>query len=351
MKKSALLITLVLLSSCAEKKGPAAQNVGSTAPSGNILAHFNGEPITDEDIRKVAGPKLAQAEMDLYDARREGIDQLIADKLLEMESKKQGMAKEEFLKKNLFDKIKIEDKDVEKFYNEQKAQMQGKTLDEVKSNIQGFLSRDKSQKIYGDLIAGLQKKAQVEILIQAPRVKIEEGDSPAIGPKDAPITVIEFTDYQCPFCGRSRPTVNQILEEYKGKVRYVLRDFPLSFHQDSEKAHEAAHCAGEQGKYWDMNKKLFSDQQAIKMDDLKKYAADLKLNTTKFNECLDSGKFADKVRQNQEYGEQVGVNGTPAFFVNGRMISGARPFEFRKLPVALRNKLWRQTRCLGGARL
>ena len=340
-----LLSALSVLVACNECKTPSASVAAPTAASatavapvvgspettvsaggGQVLARVNGQDITDEDVKKIAGPKLAQVEMDMYDARKDALDQIIDDRLLEAESKKQGASKADYLKKNVFDKIAIDDKDIQKFYDENKAQMQGKTLDEVKGNIRGYLYRDKHQKVYGDLMAGLRKKSSVAVLIHAPKVAIEEGDNPAIGPKDAPIKVIEFTDYQCPFCGKSRPVVNQMLQEYKGKIRYVLRDFPLSFHKDSIKAHEGARCAGEQNKYWDMNKKLFENQRAITIPDLKKYAEGLKLKMDKFNDCLDSGKYTDIVRQNQEYGEKVGVSGTPAFFINGRMVSGARPF-------------------------
>lgn len=309
---------------------PAPASAATSAPASQavpgVLARIDGQDITDEDVKKAAGPKLQQAEMDLFDARKDAIDQIIDDRLLEEAAKKENVAKADFLKKNVFDKIKIEDKDIEKFYNENKAQMQGKTLDDVKGNIRGYLYREKHQKVYGDLMSGLRKKADVAILIKAPKVEVEEGDNPSIGPKDAPIKIVEFTDYQCPFCGKARPTVNQVLAEYKGKVRYVLRDFPLSFHKDALKAHEAARCAGEQNKVWEMNKKLFDNQRAIKVEDLKKYAGELKLKMEPFNQCLDSGKYAETIRQNQEYGEKVGVSGTPAFFINGRMISGARPF-------------------------
>lgn len=345
MKKALLaFLSLVLLSGCdamckkettaskpsaeppvAAAASPAAPQA-SVAGVSTVLAKINGRDITDEDVKKAAGPKLQQAEMDLYDARKDAIDQIIDDQLIEDSAKKEKVEKADFLKKNVFDKIKIEDKDIEKFYNENKGQMQGKSLEDVKGNIRGYLYREKHQKVYGDLISSLRKKADVAILIKAPKVEIEEGDNPAIGPKDAPVKIVEFTDYQCPFCGKARPTVNQVLAEYKGKVRYVLRDFPLSFHKDSSKAHEAARCAGEQDKYWDMNKKLFDNQMAIKPEDLKKYAEDLKLKMDKFDQCLESGKYADVIKQNQEYGEKVGVSGTPAFFINGRMISGARPF-------------------------
>jgi protein-disulfide isomerase len=306
---------------------PAAAAPAVPSEPGAVLARLNGKDITEEDVKAAAGPKLQQAEMDLYDARKDAIDQIIDDRLIDEAASKEGTPKADFLKKNVFDKIKIDDKDIEKFYNENKAQMQGKKLDDVKGNIRSYLYREQHQKVYGDLISSLRKKAAVAVLIKAPKVEIEEGDNPAIGPKDAPVKIVEFTDYQCPFCGKARPTINQVLSEYKGKVRYVLRDFPLSFHKDALKAHEAARCAGEQDKLWEMNKKLFENQRALKIDDLKKYAGEIKLKMDKFEQCLDSGKFAEAVKQNQEYGEKVGVSGTPAFFINGRMISGARPFS------------------------
>ena len=315
----------------AQKEAPAAATTAATtAPvvaSGNVLARLNGQPITDDDVRKVAGTKLSQAELELYDARKDGLDQIIEDKLLTAEASKQGMSKQDLLKKNITDKIKVEDKDVEKFYKEKQAQMQGKKLEEVKDSIRNMLNREKYQGLYGDLLDKLRNKADLEVMIKAPKVEVDEGEgSPAIGPKDAPVKIVEFTDYQCPFCGRARPTVNQILDTYKGKVRYVLRDFPLSFHKDSFKAHEASHCAADQGKYWELNKKFFENQKEIKIEDIKKHATDLKLNMTTFNQCLDSGKYASKVSADQQYGESVGVSGTPAFFINGRMLSGARPF-------------------------
>lgn len=332
MKRLALVLCVVSVMGCAgsknESAAPTAQPAATPASGGDVLARINGEAITTEDVKKVGGSKLAQAEMELYDVRKDGIDQIIDDKLLDTEAKAQNTTKDELMKKNVNDKIKIEDKEIEKFYNEKKDQMQGKKLDEIKPNIKSYLFRDKFQKAYSEYLGALRKKAKIEMLIKAPKVEVAEGENnPAIGPQDAPIKIIEFTDYQCPFCGRVRETINQVLNQYKGKVRYVLRDFPLSFHQDAVKAHEAAHCAAEQDKYWEMNKKLFSHQQALKVDDLKKYAGEIKLNQKKFDECLDSGKYTQKVNENQAYGETVGVSGTPAFFINGRMLSGARPFE------------------------
>lgn len=322
-----ILFPILLLVACSGSKGPVAPGAGATVPAGAPIATLNGVPITDEDIRKVSGARLGQAEMELYEAREAGVRDLVDDRLLTEEAGRRKVSKEDLLKKEVSSKIKVTDKEVEKFYNEKKPQMQGKKLDEVRGGIRAHLTSDQYQKHYEKLLAGLRKGAKLQLLILAPTIKIDEGDAPAIGPQGAPVRVVEFTDYQCPFCGRSRPTVNQILDTYKGKVRYVLKDFPLSFHKDAFKAHEAAYCAGDQGKYWEMSKKLFGNQREIQVEDLRKYAGDLKLDTKKFNDCLDAGKHADRVRQNQQQGQDVGVSGTPAFFVNGRMISGAQPFE------------------------
>ncbi len=295
-----------------------------TSPT--AVATLNGADIMDEELRKAAGPKIIQAEADLYDARKEAADQIIENRLLTAAAEKVGISQEDYVKKNVFEKVTIEDKDIKDYYDKNQAQMQGRKFEDIQANLKVYLLREKQQKLYGDVVAGLKKNAKIAYHIKAPKIPVEEGDNPSIGPKDAPVTIVEFTDYECPFCGRARPVVNQVLKEYKGKVRYVLRDFPLSFHKNSTKAHEAARCAGEQGKFWEMNKMFFENQKALGLDDLRKYAGDLKLNKDKFNACLDSGKYLKAIQANQEYGEKVGVNGTPAFFINGRMISGARPF-------------------------
>ncbi len=326
-------LTLFTLASCGkedgadDKKADAPKVVVPNCDGSDVIAVFEGSPITLADVKKVGGAKLSQEEMNWYDARKDAVDQIIEDKLLDAEAKKQNLDRDTLLKKQVNDKIVVSDKEIQKFYEDKKAQMQNKKLEEVKDNIRNFISRDQYQKHYGDLVDKLRKGVAIDYKIQAPRTEVAEGDSPAIGPKNAPVTIIEFTDYECPFCGRARPAIKQVLQEYKGKVRYVMRDFPLSFHKNAVKAHEASHCANDQGKFWEMNDKLFDSQKDIKVEDLKKYASELKLNQKKFDECLDSSKYQAKVDESQRYGQSVGVSGTPAFFINGRMLSGARPFS------------------------
>lgn len=175
---------------------------------------------------------------------------------------------------------------------------------------------------------------------EAPEAVVSMNDDPVRGDINAPVTIIEFSDFQCPYCGRFfKSTLTEIERDYiqTGKVRYVFRDFPLEFHKQAPKASEAANCAGEQGKYWEMHDKLFENQNALMVDKLKQYGAEIGLESDPFNACLDSGKYAEEINRDIEDGKKAGVSGTPSFFIGksqgkskeiiGKRIVGARPFE------------------------
>jgi len=170
----------------------------------------------------------------------------------------------------------------------------------------------------------------------SPPQQVSVDDDPFIGSKDAPVTIIEFSDFQCPFCKRAEPTIKQILETYGDKIRFVYRDFPLTFHQNAQKAAEAAECADEQGKFWEYHDLLFEKQTEWSSDGVKKfkeYAVQLNLNTKDFNDCLDSGKMISEVNKDFQDGQSYGVTGTPTFFINNELISGAQPFEVFKQKI------------------
>lgn len=171
------------------------------------------------------------------------------------------------------------------------------------------------------------------------KVQVSIDDDAILGQKDAPVTIVEFSDYQCPFCERFwTDTLPQIKSEYinTGKARLVFRDFPLSFHPNAQKAAEAAECAGEQGGdavYFKMHDKIFENQQALDVASLKTYAQQLGLKTADFNKCLDNGKMASEISKDATEGGSYGVQGTPAFFINGRLVSGAQPFAAFKAAI------------------
>jgi protein-disulfide isomerase len=181
----------------------------------------------------------------------------------------------------------------------------------------------------------LQQPQQGQQPSQPEIISVSIDDDSILGDEDAPVTIIEFSDYECPFCARFYlNTFPQLKREYidTGKVKLVYRDFPLSFHQNAQKAAEAAECAGEQDKYYEMHDKIFENQQAITTTNLKEYAKEIGLNTNEFNECLDSGEKANEVQKDFQDGQSIGVRGTPTFFINGKLLRGAQPFEeFQKI--------------------
>ena len=172
---------------------------------------------------------------------------------------------------------------------------------------------------------------------------VSADDDPSWGPDDATVTIVEFSDFQCPYCARfALDTYPQIKQQYEGKVKFVYRDYPLTaIHQYAEKAAEAAGCASNQDKYWEYFDLLWTKQDALDEESLKSYAADLGLDTDAFNGCLDSGTYVDEIQNDIQEGRSYGVEGTPAFFVNGQFISGALPFaDFKTvIDAALEGKL------------
>lgn len=162
---------------------------------------------------------------------------------------------------------------------------------------------------------------------ETPRSQISVDDDPFKGGQNAKVTIVEFSDYQCPYCARAKSTVEEIMNTYGNKVRFVYRDFPLPGHQFAQKAAEASECADEQGKFWEYHDLIFENQQSLSVDALKSYAKELSLNENQFNSCLDSGKYTQEVKSDLKDGANYGVEGTPTFFINGIKIPGAVPFE------------------------
>ncbi len=152
------------------------------------------------------------------------------------------------------------------------------------------------------------------------------------GPKDAKITIIEYSDHQCPYCSKAHQTVEQLFNDFEGKIRLVKKHLVLEYHKKAQKAAEAAECAGDQNKFWQMNEKLFANQKDLSVEKIKEMAKEISLDTKKFNSCLDSGKYEEKVKNQKKEGEEFGINGTPFFFINDQVISGAQPYEeFKKV--------------------
>ena len=330
------LLVLSLFLSCISSL-PAQGPATLSTPKPRTVATFNGTSVTEEDLRKAAAAdldnlnlqaqqmsaSLAQTEHKILETH---LIRLLADKVFEAEAAKRGISKDALLEKELEGKIKEPtQQDINAFYEANK-QLINKPLDQAADQIRQYLKAEYRGKAIGDLADRLKPDYKVSMLLPPLRSKVETDGSPSKGPKEAPVTIVEFSDFQCPFCLRLTQTLRDVATKYGDKVRLVYRQFPLSqIHPFAEKAAEASLCAADQNQFWGMHDLMFETQSQLKVEDLKAKAAKLKLDAGVFDSCLDSGKYSDRVKQDQREGFTLGVAATPAFFINGRFLSGALP--------------------------
>jgi predicted DsbA family dithiol-disulfide isomerase len=318
-------------------------SLSAAEPAGtDKAASVNGQVITMDEVKVKAADRLddldlqhQQMEIKFEQERRNrlkgALDEMIDDRILELEAKATGKTKEQLLDEGVKAKAgEVTTADVDAYYVQlQTQQPQGLPPKEaIADRIKEYLQKQKNDSARTVYFAELRAKYKVESFLEEPRLEIATEGHPAKGPATAPVTIVEFSDFQCPFCKQVVPTLHQIEQKYGDKVRIVFRQFPLtSIHPYAQKAAEAALCANEQGKFWEMHDAMFGDQTKLEVSGLKATAAGLGVDKAKFDECLDSGRFAQRVKDDERAGTLVGVNGTPALFINGRSLSGAQPFD------------------------
>ncbi|HEV3457040.1 MAG TPA: thioredoxin domain-containing protein, partial [Thermoanaerobaculia bacterium] len=250
------------------------------------------------------------------------LKKIVQDRLLAAEAASRKVTKDQILAE--IKPAEVSDADAEAFYEKNKAQMPPRPKETLIPQIKTYLQQTGQQEAREKFMQTLEAKYKVDYLFEPLRVDVAAAGFPARGPASAPVTIVEFSDFQCPFCSRVTPTLEQVVSKYGSKVRLVFRQFPLPMHPNAAKAAEAALCANEQGKFWEMHDAMFKDQAGLAVDGLKTKAAGIAgLNAASFNSCLDSGKETPAVQGDMQAGSKAGVNGTPAMFVNGRFISGA----------------------------
>ncbi len=338
MKSSKWLVLAVMFAlacdfAAAKKEKKAAEERASGASE--VAAYVGDEAITVGEVDAGAKAELLKVRQQEYDARTRALDAIIQEKLFAREAKARGIAVDALIKAEVDDKAAApSDAEISDLYERNKARMAGKTLEQAKPEIENVLRQQKLNLRRAELQKELREKAAVRVLLDPPRTPVAVPASwpGAKGPADAPVTVVEFSDYQCPYCKRADPTVSQILQEYGDKIRFVYMDFPLQFHPRAMPSSIAAHCAGEQGKYWPMHENLMREPGDLSDADLAKRAAAVGLDAGAFGACLSSAKPRPQIETAFKVGQESGVTGTPSFFINGRMIVGAKPVdEFKAL--------------------
>ncbi len=335
IRKTFLAAAIVVAAGCQAPRPPGQAQAQKQQDPTTPVARISGQTITsgelDESVKKELAQLDQQYQEQRYQLRRQALENMLRKRAFEAKAKSKNMTTEELFNKDIADKIPDpSDAEVKALYDTAKASgQQVPPFDQVKGDIVKFIKGKKAQGAIADYYDGLKKEMGIELLLapyEPPKVAVE-AVGPSKGPDAAPVTIVEFSDFECPFCVRAEPTVKQLLDAYPGKIRLVYRDFPLPMHPHAPKAAEASHCAADQGKYWEMHEKLFANSQKLDVKDLKGYAKDLSLDSAKFDKCLDSGEKATVVEKNRKAGEEAGVSGTPAFFINGRMLSGAQPLD------------------------
>ncbi|MDT7808440.1 MAG: hypothetical protein QOJ70_2253 [Acidobacteriota bacterium] len=296
------------------------------ADRARVLATVNGENITSADIEDALLPFVFSVQEQVYNVRKQNVELKVNDLLLTQEAQKRGITTSALLEAEIKTKIPaVTEADAQKFYDENKARIDG-DFAKTKEQIIQYLRDDASHKAALAFADRLRNAAQVQTFLVPPTppvYTIATDDQPIKGNPNASVTLVEFTDYQCPSCANAHPMLERIAAEYGDRVRLVVRDYPLSQHPEAQKAAEAAEAAREQGKYWEYVSLLYQNQSALKADKLKEYASRVGLDRAVFDAALDSGKFAESVHRDVLDGERVGVAGTPTVFVNGRRITPA----------------------------
>ncbi len=288
--------------------------------SATVLATVDGRAITASEFEERLKPFVYKLRREIFQGEARAVDMRINQMLLEAEAKKRNLTAENLFKTEVADKVRQPtDAEVTKFYEDNKARIKG-DLASLRGDISNLLRDQQVSRLESELATRLRAGATLQIFLTEPEPPVQAistDDDPSRGEKNAPVTIVVFTDFQCPSCAAMHPVVDEVAKAYSNRVRLVIRDFPLAMHAQARKAAEAANAANAQGKFFEYIAVLFKNQSALDVASLKKYATDLGLDRARFDAALDSGQYAAEVNSDATEGEAYGVDGTPTIFING----------------------------------
>lgn len=297
-----------------------------------VLATVGGQPLKASLLKERLKPIVYKIQIETYIHAKRQADQLVDNMLLLDEARKRQIGPEEIIRAEVSDKVRPPtEAQVAKFYEENKTRING-DLNSVRNQIALYLQEEEKRRLEGELSNRLRKNADVRWLITEPAQPVQNvsvDDDPSRGNATAPVTIVEFTDFQCPACAAMHPVLEEVLKSYGDKVRFVVRDFPLNQHEHARKAAEAANAANAQGKFFEYATLLFQRQKALDVPSLKKYASELGLDRARFDAALDRGVYAAEVSKDIENGEMYGVGSTPTIFINGVQLRVLSPEGLR----------------------
>ncbi len=336
--------------------------------SASLLAEFDGGSLSRTDLEKTLGVRLVPVENDEYAILSKGVDEWLENQLIEKEAKSKNIPAKDLYVKEVWSQVRISSGDALEHFQKNSSLYGGQTYDKVAPLLIQQLRQTEYERLKRNYLDTLRQKYHAKIHLEkpdsylaglaipgidgamaAPSLKLADQNKPVpnipaapapivtfddlngrptVGPANAPVTIVEFSDFHCPFCKRVGPTMDEVMKNYAGKVRRIWRHYPLPFHTGADRTAAASECAHEQGKFWQYHDKLFETLGGQRDDAaLNQIAEQIGLDKNKFQACLSSNKYMELVKKDMAKASQVGVSGTPAFFINGRLISGAQPYQ------------------------
>lgn len=314
---------------------PPAAAAAPAAPQPNdVVAEFGSEKITRAELDRKREDRLMRIRQQEYELSRQVLQEMVYDRLVAKEASDRGISREEYLAREIDAKVAPPNAaELGELYEQNKARFGAQPKEAAIAYISAAMldqRREERQAAFAREVLG---RYDVKLRLSPPRAKVTvPADAPTLGPADAPVTIVAYADYQCPYCQRSQPVVEQVLAEYKGKVRLVHRDFPLNIHPQALPASHAARCAAEQGKFWEYHRSLLGSPGDFQKQDLLRRAGEVGMKLPEFTACMESNRHDAAIQQAIDEGTRLGVSGTPAFFINGQVFFGAYPIErFREV--------------------
>lgn len=308
--------------------GTSALALAQRSASSQPLAEIDGQAIYEEDLMPSIGPQIVEMHNQEFDLKMSALSHLVQEKLVAEEAKKRGMTVDVLWDQLVDQKVQPPtNAEVEAFYLAQQDRIK-RPLEDVRLQLEQNLLQAKRQLARQSFVEQLRKSSNVKIYLSRPRVKVAQDASRVRGNAAAAVTIVEFGDFQCPYCRAVQPVLEQLLQKYAGRVSISFRDLPLrGIHPQAQQAAEAARCVGDQGKFWEFHDALYASQAKLSAADLLDQAHAVGVDAGQFQECLNSGKFRAQIQKDVDAAALAGVNATPTFFINGIQFSGAQPLS------------------------
>jgi protein-disulfide isomerase len=322
---AALLLLAAVFAGCGPSARTAKPASGAASDPRAVVAEVNGVPITAEELDRHAAAQLHQVRDQEYEIRKNALDDLVTRRLLQKEAASRGISEDELLRVEVQDKVPPPTaSEIQEIYDANRGRVGGRSREEMTPQIIASLNQQRTAERARAFTEALRDQAKVRIVLEQPRTEVPiPAGTAVLGPPDAPVTIVEYSDYLCPYCQSAEAVVAKVLERYQGKVKFIHQDFLLGRPRSLAVARGAL-CAGEQAKFWEYRHNLLTVSGDWSDQDLEQRAGGLGLRTDDFRSCLVSDRHDKAILASSETGQKLGVSGTPTFFVNGRRMTGVR---------------------------